>query len=77
MIDLGMGYASEDTVADLMKPILGVVGLRFHPYPALRFEIAGLVSMLPQTDHIYKQYIWPAAKFTLVPPLWAYLNTLS
>ena len=27
MINMGMGYASEDTIADLMKPILGVVGL--------------------------------------------------
>ena len=65
MINMGMGYTSEDTIADIMKPILGVVGLRFHPYLALGFEIAGLVSMLPQMDQFYKEYIWPAAKFTL------------
>ncbi|MEX2753737.1 MAG: hypothetical protein Q6366_017945 [Candidatus Freyarchaeota archaeon] len=41
------------------------MGLKFHPYLALGFEVAGLVSMLPQMDQFYKQYIWPAAKFTL------------
>ncbi|MHA1209129.1 MAG: hypothetical protein ACTSRF_07870, partial [Candidatus Freyarchaeota archaeon] len=65
MIDLGMAYVSEDTVADLMKPVLGVVGLRFHPLLTLGFEVAGLVSMLPQMDQIYHRYVWPAAKFTL------------
>ena len=65
MINLGMAYASEDTVADLTKPVLGVVGLWFHPLLALGFEVAGLVSMLPQMDQIYHRYVWPAAKFTL------------
>jgi hypothetical protein len=50
MVNLGLGYVAEDTIADLMKPLLGVVGL---------------VSMLPQADQFYKTYIWPVAKLAI------------
>jgi len=65
MVDFGLGYVSGDTVADLMKPFLGVVGLRLHPLVALGFEVAGLVSMLPQMDQFYKECVWPVAKLAL------------
>ncbi|MEX2752605.1 MAG: hypothetical protein Q6366_012085 [Candidatus Freyarchaeota archaeon] len=50
MINLGLSYVSEDTIADLMKPLFGV---------------AGLISMLPQVDQFYKTYIWPGGKLVI------------
>nr|MDO8079764.1 hypothetical protein [Candidatus Freyarchaeota archaeon] len=74
MMTLGMGYVSEDTLADLMKPFLGVFGaLAGFQYGGplgaiiggLGTEAVGLVSMLPQADQFYKEKIWPAAKLLI------------
>ena len=63
MITLGMGYVSEDTLADLMKPFLAVfgalAGLQYGgPLGALiglgAGGAAGVASMLPQVDQFYK-----------------------
>ncbi|MFB0560774.1 MAG: hypothetical protein ACETWM_06120 [Candidatus Lokiarchaeia archaeon] len=65
MMNLGLAYVSEDTLADLMKPILGLVGIGGGIIPAIGFEIAGLVSCVPQMDQFYKEHIWPIAKLAL------------
>ncbi len=74
MITLGMGYVSEDTLADLMKPFLTVFGaLAGAQYGgplgaiigAVGGGIVGLASCLPQLDQFYKEYIWPGAKFMI------------
>jgi len=65
MMDLGMCYCPESTLADIMKPLLGLVGVKLHPYVGLGFEVAGLVSMLPQADQLYHERIWPLAKLAL------------
>ncbi|WXG41619.1 MAG: DUF2341 domain-containing protein [Candidatus Freyarchaeum deiterrae] len=65
MMSLGMCYVPESTIADIMKPILGIVGVRLHPYIGAAFEIAGLLSMLPQVDQFYHERIWPIAKLAL------------
>lgn len=74
MINLGLSYVSEDTIADLMKPLLAVVGALAGfrcrgPWGALiggvGAGVAGLVSMLPQADQFYKEKIWPAVKLMI------------
>lgn len=65
MMDLGLCYVSEDTLADLVKPFLGVVGLQGGLISAGIFEAIGLISCLPQADQFYKERIWPLVKLSI------------
>ncbi|MEX2722546.1 MAG: hypothetical protein Q6367_001520 [Candidatus Freyarchaeota archaeon] len=65
MMNLGFCYVSEDTIADILKPFLGLFGLKLSPYAAIGLEVAGLASMLPQADQFYKEHIWPIAKLAI------------
>jgi len=85
MMTLGMGYVSEDTLADLMKPFLGIfgalAGLQYGGplgtiIGGLGAEAVGLVSMLPQADQLYKEKIWPAAKLLIGASLMGGVTTV-
>ncbi len=65
MMDLGLCYVSEDTLADLVKPILGLVGIQGGLVGMGIFEAVGLVSCLPQVDQFYKERIWPIVKLSI------------
>ncbi len=85
MMTLGMGYVSEDTLADLFKPLLPIfgalAGLQYGgPLGALiglgAGGAVGVVSMLPQVDQFYKEYIWPAAKLMIGTSLMGKVTTV-
>ncbi|MFB0563699.1 MAG: hypothetical protein ACETWM_21070 [Candidatus Lokiarchaeia archaeon] len=66
MMNLGFCYVSEDTIADILKPFLGLFGAKVGGiYGLAAFGVAGVVSMLPQADQFYKERIWPIAKMAI------------
>ncbi|MFB0562556.1 MAG: hypothetical protein ACETWM_15220 [Candidatus Lokiarchaeia archaeon] len=74
MINLGMCYCPEDTLADIFKPLLPIIGalagVRIGGplgalFGAISGGVVGGVSMLPQVDQFYHERIWPIVKFTL------------
>ncbi|MEM2136277.1 MAG: hypothetical protein QXG44_15595 [Candidatus Jordarchaeaceae archaeon] len=85
MITLGMGYVSEDTLADLFKPLLpifgAIAGVQYGGplggiIGALGGGAVGIVSCLPQVDQFYKEYIWPAAKLVMGTSLIGRVSTV-
>lgn len=47
-MDLGMSHVSEDTLADLMKPILGLVGIKGGRTPLWDLRLRGWFLCYPR-----------------------------